>query len=165
MVQFLHPRTRGSILFCNGLHRRQEVFPMRFAILVLCLCASTAAFCQTAIPSPATSCKPSQTLLFTPQASRYAVIHRPIQADQFDAKMIVHPPQSSIGVLPPGIPVARNLYPDLQLQFIGQTSTARLEIPIYWPNLSIEPIPIAWPKLKAVPAQDSTAAVATPPAK
>ena len=101
----------------------------------------------------------------TPQASRYAVIHRPIQADQFDAKMIVHPPQSSIGVLPPGIPVARNLYPDLQLQFIGQTSTARLEIPIYWPNLSIEPIPIAWPKLKAVPAQDSTAAVATPPAK
>ena len=34
---------------------------------------------------------------------------------EIDPKMIVHPPQSSIGVTPPGTPMALNEYPHLQM--------------------------------------------------
>jgi hypothetical protein len=34
---------------------------------------------------------------------------------EIDPKIIVHPPQSSIGVIPPGTPMAQNEYPHLQM--------------------------------------------------
>jgi hypothetical protein len=34
---------------------------------------------------------------------------------KIDPKIIVHPPQSSIGVHPPGTPMAQNEYPHLQM--------------------------------------------------
>jgi hypothetical protein len=94
------------------------------------------------------------------------MIHRPTPGEQFDARIFVHPPKSSIGDLPPGIPVKRNLYPDLKLQYIGQTTIASLEpFPVQWPHLAFQPIPISWPGMKVVPAQKTTAAVAVHPAK
>jgi hypothetical protein len=103
--------------------------------------------------------------LAAPQSSPDAMIHRPPSADRFDARMIFRPEQSRIGDLPPGIPVAPNLYPDLRLQPIAQTNIACLEpLPVQWPNLSFHPAPITWPRMKTVPAQNSTELVAVPPA-
>jgi hypothetical protein len=39
---------------------------------------------------------------------------------EIDPKFVVRPPQSSIGALQPGTPVAPKLYPDLKLQLIRE---------------------------------------------
>jgi hypothetical protein len=63
----------------------------------------------------------------------------PLGDAQIDPKIIVHPPQSLIGVQPPGTQIAQNQFPGLKL------------LPIQWPNLKIEPIPTIWPNLKLEP--------------
>jgi hypothetical protein len=63
-----------------------------------------------------------------------------------DSKIVVHPPQSSLGVQAPGTLVAQDLYPGLQLLPIEESKAKGEPIPITWPNARIEPIPIVWPK-------------------
>ena len=115
---------------------------MRFAVLGLLLCAGTTAFCQSTSPSPAT---PSwQTpLVVTPPARDFSKLppgwhfsgvvpprillepkmlklpkpetNGPLVGAEIDPRIVVHPPQSSIGVNPPGTPMAQNEYPHLQM--------------------------------------------------
>ncbi len=116
---------------------------MRFAILGLLLCAGTTAFCQSTAPSPAT---PSwqNPLVATPPARDFSKLppgwhfsgtvpprallqpkmlklpkpetDRPLVGAEIDPKIVIHPPQSSIGVNPPGTPMAQNEYPHLQMR-------------------------------------------------
>ena len=118
---------------------------MRFAILGLLLCAGTTALCQSTAPSPATSDSLWQNpLVVTPQARDFSKLppgwhfsgdvpprillepkmlklpkpetESPLVGAEIDPKIVVHPPQSSIGVNPPGTPMAQNEYPHLQMR-------------------------------------------------
>jgi hypothetical protein len=60
---------------------------------------------------------------------------------QIDPKIIVHPPATSIGELPPGTQVAQNEYPHLRLLPIESTNSALPETPTNWPSYQIETIP------------------------
>jgi hypothetical protein len=44
---------------------------------------------------------------------------------QLDLKMVIHPPQSAIGTLPPGKPVLPHIYPHLKMLFIHGQSAAK----------------------------------------
>ncbi len=149
---------------------------MRLTILALLLSSGTAAFCQTAAPAPAT---PQQHFLTPPAiaqpgrdfnrlppewhfdsvAPRNTIIlkdagvpRRGLDAE-IDPKMIVHPPQSSLGDQPPGKLVAQNLYPGLHLLPIEEAKAKAQPIPITWPDLKVEQIPIVWPKLEIKPVE------------
>jgi hypothetical protein len=67
---------------------------------------------------------------------------------RIDPRIIVHPPSSSVGTLPPGTLVAKNLYPDLRFQ------------PVQWPNLKFQRIPTQWPRFEIVPTVSGTPATA-----
>jgi hypothetical protein len=77
---------------------------------------------------------------------------------QIDPKMIVHPPQSSIGVQPPGTAVAQNEYPHLQLRPIESANSILQAIPTRWPRFQLEKIPTQWPSfgLGGIPAAPTT---------
>jgi hypothetical protein len=64
-----------------------------------------------------------------------AVAARRWDPAQIDPKMIVHPPQSSIGVQPPGTLVAQNEYHHLQMLHIVSASFNLGAIPTQWPRL------------------------------
>ena len=139
---------------------------MRLATLALFLCAAPATFCQSTAPAPANPDRlwspPPQftqpgrdfrkpppnwgTLNILPR-TRIILPHsgfgRLWDGARLDRKIIVHPPQSSLGDQPPGTLVAQNLYPNLRM------------LPIDWPNAKIEEIPTAWPmlKLEAIPTE------------
>jgi hypothetical protein len=147
---------------------------MRLGIFALSLCAATAAFCQSSATAPAnpgeynqlpptfnwsgtnfskmpphwTASSLSAQPMFSLQAP--TPLRHPDNA-QVDPKMIVHPPKSSLGTLPPGTMVAQNEYPGLQLLPIEIASAKGKPIPIVWPNLKLQSIPITWPKLKSLP--------------
>jgi hypothetical protein len=116
---------------------------MRLAILGLLLCAGTA-LCQSNAPSPANPDSLWQTpLVVTPPARDFSklppgwhasavvppriliqpgILWRPKAENKgrlddpgIDPKIIVHPPQKSLGVNPPGTPIAQNEYPHLQM--------------------------------------------------
>jgi hypothetical protein len=109
---------------------------MRFAILGLLFCAGTTAFCQSTAPSPATPDTLGQTpLVVTPPARDFSklppgwhfsgavpprILLQPkmlkLPQPETDPKIIVRPPQASIGVNPPGTPTAQNEYPHLQMR-------------------------------------------------
>lgn len=74
-----------------------------------------------------------------------------------DPEMVVHPPQSSIGVQPPGTQVAQNLYPDLQLMRIDQSKMKAEPIPTAFPNMKMEKTPTTWAQHKVLPVQSGKA--------
>jgi hypothetical protein len=117
---------------------------MRRTILGLLLCAGTTAFCQSTAPAPATPQNLWQSpLVVTPPTRDFSKLppgwhaspvvpwriliqpkalelpkaetNRRLDTGEIDPKIIVHPPQSSIGVSPPGTPLAQNEYPHLQM--------------------------------------------------
>jgi hypothetical protein len=116
---------------------------MRTAILGLLLYAGTTALCQSTAPSPATP-NWQNPLVVTPRARDFSKLppgwhfsgavpprillqpkmlklpkpetNRPLVGAEIDPKIVVHPPQSSIGVNPPGTPMAQNEYPHLQMR-------------------------------------------------
>jgi hypothetical protein len=117
---------------------------MRLTILGLLFCAATTALCQTTGPSPASpdnlwqgplaAAPPARDFsklppgwhaspvvpprfLFQPKAPGVpqAETGSRLGDAEIDLKIIVHPPQSSIGVIPPGTPMAQNEYPHLQM--------------------------------------------------
>lgn len=139
---------------------------MRLTTFALFLSAGTVAFCQSVAPAPA---NPGQRWLTPPGIAQFgkdftilppqwrfdsaAPIFRsapgplrPPDEAQIDAKIIRHPPPSSIGELPPGTLVAQGQYPGLQLLAIEQSQAKVQPIPTTWPNLKVENIPIVWPK-------------------
>lgn len=147
---------------------------MRLTILALLFSSCTTAFCQTAAPAPA---HPQQNFLTPPAIAqpcrdfsrlppdwhfnsvapqrmiilREAGVQRRGLDAEIDPKMIVHPPQSSLGEQPPGTLVAQNLYPGLRLLPIEESKAKAEPIPITWPNLKVQQIPIAWPKCAIKP--------------
>jgi hypothetical protein len=73
-----------------------------------------------------------------------------------DPKIIVHQPQASLKLQAPGIPIAQNEYPNLQMLPIGAAGAKLKAIPVQWPNLKVEAIPSKWPSLKMDPVQSGT---------
>ena len=117
---------------------------MRLTILGLLFCAATTALGQATAPSPASPDNLWQgPLLATPPARDFSKLPpgwhasavvpprflfqpkapgvpqaetgRRLGDAEIDPKIIVHPPQWSIGVIPPGTPMAQNEYPHLQM--------------------------------------------------
>ena len=70
-----------------------------------------------------------------------------------DPKMIVHPPQGSIGAQPRGTQVAQNLYPGLQFMPIEKSTSKMVPIPTTFPNMKMEKITTTWSQYKALPVQ------------
>lgn len=113
---------------------------MRLTILAVFLWVGNTAFCQSTAPAPLIPDNLRQTLpAVTPPARDFSKlppgwhmtdvaplsppkillqqnvsVARGWDDAQMDPKIIVHPPQSSIGVQPPGTPVAQNEYPNLK---------------------------------------------------
>jgi hypothetical protein len=131
---------------------------MRKAILALFVCTGTTAFSQSAPQAPITP----QNLRTTPtltlpdqdfsksslngQIKNYRIKIEPLitivavnkvnqrwDNAKIDPKMIVHPPQSSLGAQLPGTQIAQNLYPNLQLLLIDSPSVALKAIPTELP--------------------------------
>jgi hypothetical protein len=72
----------------------------------------------------------------------------PLNNAQIDQKMIVHPPQSSLGVQPPGTIVAQNEYPNLRVLPIDSARSPLEAIPTNWPAFQVEKIPTQWPSFR-----------------
>ena len=118
---------------------------MRLTILGLLFCAGTTALCQSTAPFPASPDSLWETpLVVTPPARDFSKLppgwhfsgvvpprillepkllklpkpetDRPLVGAEIDPRIVVHPPQSSIGVNPPGTPMAQNEYPHLQMR-------------------------------------------------
>ena len=147
---------------------------MRFTLLVLFLSAGT--FCQAAqLPTdsgrhderPATG-KPSTAPMdldklfssspmkpFTPlelfAPAQVDVKARPRGAE-VDPKMIVRPPQASLG-LQQGIPIDQGQFANLRLLPIDSQSAAVNAIPVQWPNMKVQAIPTQWPRLEVHPVE------------
>ena len=80
------------------------------------------------IPAPGEAC--SRRFQIDPRSlgSLYSLsrVYPPTEMTaQLDPKMVIHPPQSAIGVLPPAIPIQPNIYPRLRMLYIhGEPSPA-----------------------------------------
>jgi hypothetical protein len=139
---------------------------MRLTILGLLLCTGIPAFCQSGTSAPPNPDAPG-SLVMTPPAREFAHLppgwrptsvvpprmlfqpqvpaRRRSDNAQIDPKMIVRPPQSSIGVQPPGTAVAQSEYPHLEMLPIESPNSALKAIPTKWPRIRPETIPIQWP--------------------
>ena len=162
---------------------------MRLATLVLLLCAGPSAFCQSTTPAPAKPHPnhPDKLWQLPPEFAQpqmdfgkfprnwdslkvvprtEIMIGNPARNlgdARIDPKIIVHPPQSSIGVQPPGTLVARNLYPNLRFLPIEWPYAKFEQIPTNWPNYKLDSIPIQFDRVKALPSQKGhTVRVQTP---
>lgn len=156
---------------------------MRFAIPALCglfLCVGATAFCQSATNVPAKPDRDGQApLVVFPSARDFSQLPsgwqpsnpmplsqpralfvpapqntHPLNKAQIDPRMIVHPPQSSLGVQPPGTSVAQNEFPNLRIQPIDSARSVAEAIPTNWPAMRVQTIPNQWPKfqLGGIPA-------------
>lgn len=162
---------------------------MRLMTLALFVSAAATAFCQSSAPAPINPdtlgqlppgftqprvdfsklppnwnlviVKPRETLVL-PRILTVQVL----SSAAIDPKIIVHPPQSSLGVQPPGTLVAQNLYPNLQLLPIDWPKAKIEQIPTQWPNYKLARIPTEW-KVKAVMrlVQNGNAGAVQVPAK
>jgi hypothetical protein len=65
----------------------------------------------------------------------------PWNGAQIDPGMIVHPPSTRIGALPPGVPIAQDQYPKLVLQPIQLQSPRAQPFSTTWLTLKVQRIP------------------------
>jgi hypothetical protein len=65
----------------------------------------------------------------------------PLNKSRIDPKMILHPPQSSLGVQPQGTGMAQNEFPNLRIQPIDSARSAVDATPTNWPALKVQIIP------------------------
>ena len=154
---------------------------MRLTILTLLLFTRIAAFSQSAAPTTISTDKLEHiTPSFMQQPIRdfsklppgYRITNaaplgtillprvegvQRLDSAKIDPKMIIHPPQSSIGVQPPGTPVAQNEYPNLRMMPIESSSLKAL--PTQWPLLQVKAIPVQWPKCEVDPAHRATLSI------
>ncbi len=82
---------------------------------------------------------------------------------QIDPKIIVHPPQSKLGLQQPGINVATNQFPNLRFLPIASPGSASHDIPAQWPGSKLEAIPTTWPKFKLSLVQGAKQVTPQPP--
>lgn len=75
---------------------------------------------------------------------------------QIDPTIIVHPPQSKLGLQPPGTIIAKNEFPNLKFLPIASPGSASHTIPAQWPGFGLEEIPTTWPKFKFSLVQGAT---------
>jgi len=157
---------------------------MRLSTLALFLCAAPAMFCQSPTPGPANPGKqwslppefaqpgrdfrkppPNWGTLNILPRSRIIVpragADRLQNSGSLDRKMIIRPPQSSLGEQPPGTQVAQNFYPNLRILPIDWPKAKLEEIPVEWPNLKLESIPTT----SCVKLTDVSANKKSPPEK
>jgi hypothetical protein len=155
---------------------------MRSSVLALFLCATAPAFCQSGTPTQPSPYKIKPTLPpFTQPWKDFGklppVWHMngntplnlfslqsrlppcPLNDARIDPKIILQPPQSRLGVQPPGINVAQNKFPGLKFLPIDATSVNLQPIPGVWPNAELKAIPTLWPKGEIL----SISTGATPP--
>jgi len=71
---------------------------------------------------------------------------------KIDPKMIVHPPQASLG-MQQGIPIDQNQFANLQMLPIDSPHADINAIPAKWPNAKIQAIPTQWPRLEVHPVE------------
>jgi hypothetical protein len=161
---------------------------MKSATIVLLLCVATPAICQSAAPAPS---HPLQ-LLQTPPATakpwmdfsklpslkpfslstplRQFIVPKPGAETrwndaQIDPRIIVHPPQSKLGVQPPGTNIATNQFPNLRFLPIASPGSALQAIPTQWPSLNVEKIPTNWPNFELSLINGEKQVRSLPPAK
>jgi hypothetical protein len=84
---------------------------------------------------------------------------------QIDPKIIVHPPQSMLGVQPPGTTIAKNEFPNLKFLPIASPGFSSHAIPALWPGFGLYAIPTMWPKFKLSSVQGAKQISPIPPAK
>jgi hypothetical protein len=72
---------------------------------------------------------------------------------KINPKMIVPPPQSSLGEKQSATLIAQDLHPGLQFLPLQEWKEKGEPIPTTWPNLKIERIPTNWPNVKMLPVQ------------
>lgn len=148
---------------------------MRFALLVLFF--SIGAFCQGAqLPTDSdqhngssASGKPSTAPIdldnlfssspvmkpFTPLelfAPAQVAVKTSTRGAEVDPKMIVRPPQASLG-MQQGIPIHQNQFANLQMLPIASPHAGINAIPTQWPNLKVQGIPTQWPRLEVHPVE------------
>jgi len=93
--------------------------------------------------------KPFASLKVFPRSEKIAA---PWSQDaEIDLKVIIHPPQSSIGRLSPGTVVEQKEYANLRMLPIDSPRSIMQAIPAQWPNLKVQAIPTQWPKLEISP--------------
>jgi hypothetical protein len=71
---------------------------------------------------------------------------------RIDPKMIVRPPQASLG-LQQGIPRDQSQFANLQMLPIDSPSAGVNAIPAQWPSLKVQAIPTQWPRLEVHPVE------------
>jgi hypothetical protein len=81
-----------------------------------------------------------------------------------DPKMIVHPPQASLG-LQPGIPVEQNQYSNLRMLPIDSPGSGLQAIPAQWLNLKVEAISTWWPRLEMNRVESGISLIVQAPAR
>jgi hypothetical protein len=81
---------------------------------------------------------------------------------QIDPKIIVHPPQSKLGVQQPGINIASNQFPNLKFLPIASPASASHAIPAQWPVFGLYAIPTMWPKFKLSPVNGAKPVMPSP---
>jgi hypothetical protein len=144
---------------------------MRLTIFALFVTTGAAALCQSAPPAPAIpnpqslaapqwaqplhdfSAQPRDWHFNTdsPNTTIILQVPAPLQkqnATQIDPKIVVHPPQSSLGEQSPAVQIAQNLYPGLTLMPINDSKAKLQQIPITFENLKVRNIPTSWPKFE-----------------
>jgi hypothetical protein len=120
---------------------------MRLTILGLLLCTGIPAFCQSGTPPALDFSKlppgwrPANVAPLNTIIQTQLPAPRRLDNAQIDPKIIVHPPQSSVGVQPPGTPVAQNEYPHLQLVPIESAHSIPQAVPTRWPRIQLEKTP------------------------
>jgi len=109
---------------------------MRLFTLVLLFSAGAVALCQ----SPATALPDQGKNLFSARLPGVKTA-APWNGAQIDPGMIVHPPSTRIGALPPGVPIAQDQYPKLVLQPIQLQSPRAQPFSTTWLTLKVQRIP------------------------
>jgi hypothetical protein len=160
---------------------------MRTSLIALFLLAGTASFGQSSVPA---AVNPDELLqipsAYTHQAADFSKLPEQWKNADFGSRLwaspsrvelprhsnaladpgfVIHPPKSSIGAIPPGVPVAQERYPNLQFLRIDSASATVQGIPTKWPKLKLQGIPAQWPKNELLPVEGGASALVIAPAK
>jgi len=158
---------------------------MKTASIVLLLCMASSAVCQTVEPAPSnplqlfqtpsapakpwmdfSNLPPLQPYKLSALLQRFIIpksgITRSSNEAQIDPKIIVHPPQSRLGIQQRGINIATNQFPNLRFLPISSPGSASHSIPTQWPGFGLEEIPTTWPKFALSPVNGSKQATPQP---
>ena len=166
---------------------------MKSATIVLLLCVATPSICQSAAPTPSNPLQLLQTppapakpwMDFSKLPSLQPSSLQPFKLStplrpfivpksgvetrwsdaQIDPKIIVHPPQSKLGMQQPGINIATNQFPNLKFLPIASPGALPHAPPAQWPSFGIEQIPTTWPKFKLSLVNGAKQVTPQPPAQ